>query len=104
MARLRISTAEVLMLGREAILFALKTAEEAGDAAAFYAKVDMRNPSHSYWVRHGGIDISLKAVVACALRVQRSDAQAKDFHAADAAVRLRELGFEVIHGDCVTPL
>jgi hypothetical protein len=63
----------------------------------FYRLVDMRNPSRSYFIRHGGRLHSLKAIVTFALREDRPRTRARDFHAADAAERLRELGFDVIH-------
>lgn len=64
---------------------------------AFYRVVDMRNPSRSYFVRHADHLHSLKAVVTFALREEQPATRARDFHAADAAQKLRELGFDVVH-------
>lgn len=104
MARVRTATTEVSALRREAIESALSTASQVGDATLFYEMVEMRNPSRSYWVKHCGIDISLKAVVTLALRIEKPGVQAKDFHAADAKTRLDKLGFNAFRGKCITPL
>lgn len=97
MARQRTATETVLALNRRAIEQALEASTDAGSMAAFYKVVRMRNPSRSYFVRHADQLHSLKAVVAYALQQQRSSLTSRDFHAADAAKRLRELRFDVIH-------
>jgi hypothetical protein len=98
MARLRIATDDVFQLRKEDVLAALENAIKAGNATDFYTMVEMRNPSRSYWVRHNGRDFSLKAVVAWALRKTKPSLFAKDFHAADASLHLRNLGFQVGQG------
>jgi len=97
MARQRTATEAVLALDRSTVERALEASTEAGNMAAFYKVARMRNPSRSYFVRHGGHLHSLKAVVAYALQQQRSSLSSRDFHAADGAKRLRQLKFDVIH-------
>ncbi|MEO6215879.1 MAG: HNH endonuclease signature motif containing protein [Sphingomonas sp.] len=87
-------------MGIEAITRALEASLEAGSMKAFYSIVDMRNPSRSYFVRFGGRLHSLKAVVAHALREDRSKTMARDFHAVDAANRLNALRFDIVHSNC----
>lgn len=75
----------------------MQASAKAGTNIAFYKLVDMRNPSRSYFVRSGGILHSLKAITTFALRELRPNVQARDFHAADAAAKLRELRLDVVH-------
>jgi hypothetical protein len=97
MARNRTATDRVRGLTAAAVRRALEASLSAGSMKPFYAIVDMRNPSRSYFVRHGGQLHSLKAVVTFALKEERPGTSARDFHAADAAQRVRELGFDVVH-------
>lgn len=99
MARVRTATEAVLEIGRDAIDRALRASMDAGTMKRFYQMVEMRNPSRSYFVRSGGRLHSLKAVVTKALREEMPGTMARDFHAADAAARLRELRFDVVHND-----
>lgn len=97
MARNRTATDRVGAITAPAVRRALDASLSAGSMKAFYPAVDMRNPSRSYFVRYGGQLHSLKAVVTFALREERPDTRARDFHAADAAQKLRELRFDVVH-------
>lgn len=97
MACQRTATEALRTLDRRAIEQALEASATAGSMSAFYAVVDMRNPSRSYFVRHGGTLHSLKAIVTHALRQQRASLSSRDFHAADGADRLRALRFDVVH-------
>ena len=97
MARLRAATHDVFGLERGSIEIALDAAAACADPAAFYALVRMRNPSRTYFVQYQGRQFSLKAVVAHALQQRKSDTLARDFHAADAAKHLSDMGFEVRH-------
>jgi hypothetical protein len=97
MARLRRATESVIELDRRHIAAALEVAAACSCDAEFYALVQMRNPSRSYFVNYNGHDYSLKAVVAHALQQQKSDTLARDFHAADAAKHLAKLGYDVRH-------
>ena len=97
MARNRIATDRVALMQRGPIERALEASLAAGDDGEFYRVVGMRNPSRSYFVRYGGRLHSLKPVMTHALQEERSDTLAREFHAADAAERLRVLGFEVEH-------
>jgi len=97
MARLRAATDQLFKLDRTGIDIALAAAAACADPAEFYAQVRMRNPSRTYFVHYLGRNYSLKAVVAHALQQQKSDTLARDFHAADAAKHLTDLGFDVRH-------
>lgn len=97
MPRNRTATDRVRALAATEVRKALDASLAAGSMKAFYRIVDMPNPSRSYFVRHGRQLHSLKAVATAALRQEQPATKAKDFHAADAARRLRELGFDVIH-------
>ena len=65
--------------------------------AAFYKIVRLSRPSRSYFIRHAGQLHSLKAVATYALQQRKTAFRSRDFHAVDAAKRLRELGFDVVH-------
>jgi len=65
----------------------------------FYREVGMRNPSRSYFIRFGGRLHSLKAVATRALQERDPQSASRDFHAADAAQRVKTLGFDVFHAD-----
>lgn len=97
MARTRTATERVRALTAAEIQRALDASFAAGSMKKFYPIVDMRNPSRSYFVRDKGRLHSVKAVVTFALREQQPSTVARDFHAADAAQRLRELEFDVVH-------
>ena len=97
MTRARIATDRVARLQKPEILEALIASSAAESDRAFYEAVGMRNPSRSYYVHHGRQPHSLKAVVAYALQQEQPETLARDFHAQDAASRLRELGFNVVH-------
>ena len=97
MVRIRTATESVSKVGRDAIDRALRASMDAKTMERFYHMLGMRNPSRSYFVRFGGRLHSLKAVVTQALREEMPKVAARDFHAADAAERLRELRFEVLH-------
>lgn len=99
MARVRNATDRVANVDASEIERALRAAHNAGSITAFYDIVGMRNPSRSYFVRHGQRLHSLKAVVAYALRQERPTTTSRDFRAADAAARVRTLGFDVVHQD-----
>ena len=101
MARERTETQRLLKLPRKSILRGLQASVDADSPSAFYAAVEMRNPSRSYWVHHADSFHSLKAVVTFALREAKSDTLARDFHAADAAKRVTELGFDVVHNGSI---
>ncbi len=103
MARVRIATEAVQALGAEAVARALAASLNAGSIEDFYGVVDMRNPSRSYFVRYGGRRHSLKAIVTYALRELHPTTTSRDFHAVDAAKRLRDLHFEVIHDEHARP-
>jgi hypothetical protein len=97
MVRLRTATEALQNLEAAPVRKALRESHKLQDAAIFRRSVEMRNPSRSYFVRDGGKLHSLKAVVTYALREHRPKTLAKDFHAKDAAARLRSLGFDVVH-------
>jgi hypothetical protein len=97
MARQRTATEAVRLLDRAAVQEALDASSASGSMTDFYNVVAMRNPSRSYFVRYARRLHSLKAVVTFALRQQQSSFTSRDFHAADAAQRLRELRFDVVH-------
>ena len=97
MARQRSATEAVGMLDRRTVERALDSSSASGNMSDFYKVVGMRNPSRSYFVRYAGKLHSLKAVVTSAIREQQPSLTSRDFHAADAAQRLRELRFDVVH-------
>ena len=97
MARVRPATERVWSLGPDVIERALGASARAGNNAAFYQVVGMRNPSRSYFVQWERRLHSLKAVATYALREDVSDTISRDFHAIDAARRISELGFTVVH-------
>lgn len=97
MARKRSATEQVRILSKNAVKRGLDASLAAGGMKPFYQLVDMINPSRSYFVRYRGHLHSLKAVVTFALRQELASSRSTDFHAADAARRLRELKFDVIH-------
>jgi hypothetical protein len=97
MARNRTATEIVNVLDRPAITRALNASVAAGSMEAFYSVVGMRNPSRSYFVRYRRRLHSLKAIATYAVREVRPSATSRDFHAADAADRLRHLRFDVVH-------
>jgi hypothetical protein len=104
MARQRTATEAVRTLERGAVEQALEASRISGSMKDFYSVVGMRNPSRSYFVRYAGRLHSLKAVVTHALRRRQPLVSSRDFHAGDAADRLRELQFDVVHnvGDADT--
>lgn len=97
MARKRTATESLQTLGLEPVERAIQASRDAGSMIEFYRSLDMRNPSRSYFVRDQGKLHSLKAVVTHALRENEPSIRAKDFHASDAAKRLSELRFDVLH-------
>jgi len=97
MARRRSATGEIRMLEAPAVRRALKASTDAGSMKAFYRDVGMRNPSRSYFIRFRGKLHSLKAVATHAAREVRSTIGSRDFHASDAAARLAELRFDIVH-------
>lgn len=99
MARSRTATDRLGNLTAGMIRRALDASRSAGSMKEFYRLIEMRNPSRSYFVRHGERLHSLKAIVTFALREERPKTKATDFHAAGAAARLRELRFDVVHNE-----
>jgi len=99
MPRIRTATEAVAELDRQSVLRALEASMAAQTMERFYRDVGMRNPSRSYFVRFNGRLHSLKAVATSALQQSDSNIVSRDFHAADAAARFRDLGFDVIHAD-----
>ncbi len=97
MARKRSATKDVINLSRSAIESALRASIESENDSAFRSEIGMRNPSRSYFVQADGRRHSVKALVVYALRKDNPNAVSTDFHAADAAKRLRMLKFNVIH-------
>lgn len=97
MARKRSATALLEELDRAAVRRALDASLAAGSMKEFYGIVGMRNPSRSYFVRYERKLHSLKAVVTFSLREKWPQVGSRDFHASDAASRLTQLGFAVVH-------
>lgn len=97
MARVRPATERVWSLGANVVERALGASAKAGNNAAFYRVVGMRNPSRSYFIQWERRLHSLKAVATYALRDNGPGTISRDFHAVDAARRISELGFTVVH-------
>lgn len=97
MARKRSATELLEKLDRASVHRALEASLAAGSMKEFYRAVGMRNPSRSYFVRHEHKLHSLKAVVTSSLRERWPQVGSRDFHASDAAHRLTQLRFAVVH-------
>lgn len=97
MARKRNATALLEELDRATVHRALDASLAAGSMKEFYGIVGMRNPSRSYFVRYEHKLHSLKAVVTYSLREKWPQVGSRDFHASDAANRLGQLRFSVVH-------